>query len=269
MPARGAQEIGRPVPSRLEIEVLNKFKENDHRNVEEWMRKLPHLVKPCPPVGAPGKGGVNWVGLNADPCKAKYLAKCGITLPPPAAPCQPPSTRLRSAKSRDGGPARSGTGSVRLATSSTMPDLVPGTGASLASKSQRSTHVSRRSLNSVLTSKSVQDLVQKEVRKQLNKRSCHEHYLEQKLHFGDEFGTKSTDDVTDLKEKLYYGVSQTGDGRDAYLKARHKIMPQDRFYEPASVSQDVGWFNYLGPGKFVGKQLKTLDPDKFNGSLTP
>eukprot|EP00929_Paragymnodinium_shiwhaense_P013238 TRINITY_DN121104_c0_g1_i1.p1 TRINITY_DN121104_c0_g1~~TRINITY_DN121104_c0_g1_i1.p1 ORF type:complete len:198 (-),score=17.05 TRINITY_DN121104_c0_g1_i1:118-711(-) len=67
--------IGRPVPSNLAIEVFEKFKENDHKYMALKKEQFPELVKPPPRVGASGTLGVNWIGLNPDPCKAKYQAK--------------------------------------------------------------------------------------------------------------------------------------------------------------------------------------------------
>merc|ERR1712176_1072857 len=91
------------------------------------------------------------------------------------APCRPRSVRISSPKcgEDDVDAAVCETEDVQRARSSSMPSLSkPATGVSVTSKS-------RRSLTSVLTSKSVQDIVQKEVRKQLNNMSSHEHFLEQ------------------------------------------------------------------------------------------
>jgi len=71
-------EIGRPAPRPLEIEVLNKFKRHEVAYNDERRKKYAQYIKDPPEVGAPGTGAVIWVGLNPDPCKAKYLAKCGI-----------------------------------------------------------------------------------------------------------------------------------------------------------------------------------------------
>merc|ERR1719263_1023436 len=73
--AASAANIGRPVPTKLEIQVYEKFKEGDHKHMEKKKKLYPELVKPAPPVGAAGTGSVNWIGLNPDPCKAKHQAK--------------------------------------------------------------------------------------------------------------------------------------------------------------------------------------------------
>lgn len=49
-------------------------------------------------MGASGTGAVIWVGLNPDPCKAKYLAKCGIETGPKP---RPPSSPGTAAENRD------------------------------------------------------------------------------------------------------------------------------------------------------------------------
>jgi len=219
------------------------------------------------------------VGLNPDPCKSKYLAKLGILPAAEAAPAKKKKKKkkqqqveaeevaersgtLEEAKHREERPATDGQGSIQIARSPSLPAISrPATGISELSKSCRSSMYTSYTSTSVRTSKSVQDLVQKEVRKQLNRMSSHEHYLEQRLHCGNQFGTKCTADVQDLKEKIYFDVSHHGNGRAAYLDARSKIMPQDKFHEPDSCSHEIGWRCYAGPGKHIGKQLKPI-PEK-------
>jgi hypothetical protein len=266
--------MARPIPTKLEIECVEKFKVNDSNNMKACAKLYPHLAKPAPSVTAPGKGGVNWVGLNPDPCKAKYLAKCGISAPAPEpkkkkkkkSERKPEFEEIPRIPEEDENQEQSHLidgHSVRMARSPSLPPLSrhgsrPGTGASALSKSCFS---SMYTSTSVRTSKSVQDLVQKEVRKELNRMSSHEHYLEHKLVCGNQFGTKPTTDVTDLKEALYYDVSHNGYGRGAYLDARKKMFPQDKFYHSDTCAHDIGWDCYAGPGKFVGKQLKPV-PEK-------
>lgn len=67
----------RVVPSKLEIEVEERFRKWDTKYAGARAKLYPHLVKPTPGVGAPGKGSVMWVGLNPDPCKQKFLNKHG------------------------------------------------------------------------------------------------------------------------------------------------------------------------------------------------
>eukprot|EP00928_Gymnodinium_smaydae_P027215 TRINITY_DN21108_c0_g2_i1.p2 TRINITY_DN21108_c0_g2~~TRINITY_DN21108_c0_g2_i1.p2 ORF type:complete len:277 (+),score=57.52 TRINITY_DN21108_c0_g2_i1:143-973(+) len=262
---------GRPVPSKLEIEVAGRFKRNDSMNMEVTRNRYPHLEKPNPPVGAPGKGGVNWVGLNPDPCKAKYLAKQGGGGPTVVtAPMRPRNGRSASGAGSELGDAQedgtsrppgSAVGSAfgddgpRLLRSPSAPATA---NASLPGTAKTATTKTRRSLSSVLTTKSVQDAVQKEVRRQLNKMSTHGHFLDQRYHVGGEFGSRAVEETKDLKELVYYGVSHEGEGKKAYLKNRSLIMPQDRFYQPHTSAAEVGWGSYVGPNVFVGKQLERM-----------
>eukprot|EP00746_Dinoflagellata_sp_MGD_P162084 gnl/MRDRNA2_/MRDRNA2_89489_c0_seq1.p1 gnl/MRDRNA2_/MRDRNA2_89489_c0~~gnl/MRDRNA2_/MRDRNA2_89489_c0_seq1.p1 ORF type:complete len:212 (+),score=43.30 gnl/MRDRNA2_/MRDRNA2_89489_c0_seq1:68-703(+) len=73
------QNIGRPVPKKLEQEVVQKFMRFDSQYAEEKKKKFPHLVRGLPGPNDPGKGSVIWVGLNPDPCAAKWKAKMGLS----------------------------------------------------------------------------------------------------------------------------------------------------------------------------------------------
>lgn len=86
-----AQQIGRPVPKKLEQEVVEKFKRFDTKYAEEKKKKFPHLVKGLPGPNDPGKGSVIWVGLNADPCAAKFKAKQGLTSHAPSGTASMPN----------------------------------------------------------------------------------------------------------------------------------------------------------------------------------
>lgn len=67
--------IGRRPPKPLEVEVFRKFNKHDKQFIEAKRTEFSHLLKPPPGEGAAGTGSVNWVGLNVDPCKAKFLVK--------------------------------------------------------------------------------------------------------------------------------------------------------------------------------------------------
>lgn len=79
------------MPKPLEVEVIKKFLRHEARDAATRRVRHARLVKKLPAVGAPGMGSVTWVGLNPDPCKAKFLAKTGRanstgTLRPASAP---------------------------------------------------------------------------------------------------------------------------------------------------------------------------------------
>jgi len=46
----------------------------------------------------------------------------------------------------------------------------------------------------------------------------------------------------DQEQLLFEGVSREGEGRRKYLQERGKMMPQERFNEPQTAAQEVGWF---------------------------
>merc|ERR1719198_682026 len=104
-------------------------------------------------------------------------------------------------------------------------------------------------------------MVSDEVRRQLDKMSCNEHYLEQRLVLP---GKPAVDypapTPSDLREYLYDGVSQQEAGRYRYLYKRHRIMPQERSKFPTTSAAEVGWQAYGGKGVFVGKMLKKMQP---------
>eukprot|EP00933_Yihiella_yeosuensis_P041350 TRINITY_DN35742_c0_g1_i1.p1 TRINITY_DN35742_c0_g1~~TRINITY_DN35742_c0_g1_i1.p1 ORF type:complete len:320 (-),score=45.13 TRINITY_DN35742_c0_g1_i1:101-1027(-) len=81
--------IGRPVVRPLEVQVFEKFRRNDLRISEQLRKEYPHLIKPPPPIGHSGCGSVKWVGLNPDPCKAKFLEKQGLLSKSASAPTLP------------------------------------------------------------------------------------------------------------------------------------------------------------------------------------
>jgi len=66
---------GRYEPSPLEIQNRIKFNRWDHTFIERRRQEYPQLDKGNPGVGAYGRGAMSWVGCNADPSKAKFLAK--------------------------------------------------------------------------------------------------------------------------------------------------------------------------------------------------
>merc|ERR1711924_292966 len=66
--------------------------------------------------------------------------------------------------------------------------------------------------------------------------------------------------IDDLQELHYAGVSQEGEGRHGYLKARKAFFPQEKKEVPETSFQDVGWNVYLGKGKFIAKVPKPSPP---------
>jgi len=253
----------------------------DSQYSDDKKREYPDLVKPPPAIGAAGTGGVEWVGLNVDPCKAKWLAKCGIVRE-----TEDTSPKGKRKKKKPGEPAKpllqtkfdlSGymstaplpyphwqgelhgpferpktTGALSRAQS------CPGTVADDA-KSVRSKRTSLHS--SVVTRASIAEAVSDEVRRQLHKMSCHEHYLEQTLAMqGVPKCVKPAPTPADLNELIYYGTSHEEQGRHAYLHKRHRIMPQERSKLPTTSAGEIGWKAYGGKGKFVGKMLQPAKP---------
>jgi len=285
MPQTAAEDIGRPVPRKLEIEVVRKFMKYDSQYADEDRIRRPDLVKPPPEVGAPGTGGVKWVGLNVDPCKAKWLAKCGIN---------------RGDNSKDGevraAPAKKGFSLGSFLDTAPLPyphwqgglhgpferpkTERPQTESGLSRaqslpasrRGDAKSQVSKRTsmLSSVATRASVAKYVSEELQRQLGDMSCHQHYLEQTFQMpgapasqGDcktAAVVKPAPTPADLNELLYSGISAHGQGRAAYLDKRHRIMPQERSTAPMTAAAEVGWKAYGGKGVWVGKMLKRMQP---------
>lgn len=208
--------------------MLERFNRHDSKFVRARREVYPHLVKEVPAAGAAGRGGVGWIGLNPDPCKAKLLAKqkvAGRALRPISAPhlgrAQSTVTLQRSAAAID-----AGHGNVQQTEAASKreprPSSVP-SGGRYGRRSGRSQNI-----------------------------SSHQHFIEQKLELpeaitsdifkkplqGDEPKHMNADS---MREMLYLGVSYHGQGRRAYLRARAKIMPQDRSKAPLTTLSGLGW----------------------------
>mmetsp|Transcript_6783 Transcript_6783/g.12036 ORF Transcript_6783/g.12036 Transcript_6783/m.12036 type:complete len:289 (+) Transcript_6783:115-981(+) len=274
-----ASQIGRPVARPLEIEVFEKFKKYESKFTAEKAAQNPHLVRPAPSIGQAGNGCVNWVGLNPDPCKAKYLEKQGIIPGMPKKVEHKPEPKIKRKTDMysiplqtappTGAPSRAPTavGTGLLTRVESAPPATAMTSMTDATQrtSQSSLH-SRASIKS-LVEKAVSHQLQKLTRP-LDDMSSHEHYIEQKLRVGERpplsrFGNfrPSTDKLPDdLRELIYYGVSANQQGRRAYLEHRSRIMPQDKLERPEKDADNIGWDCYAGPGKFVGSQLKPFSP---------
>lgn len=270
MPAAAdAKDIGRPTPALLEIEVLNKFKRFDKEYADHRREEYPGLVKPPPGIGASGAGGVEWIGLNQDPCQAKFLAKQGIVRGNFAPPKKSSDNKelLKKGFSLSGylstaplpyphwqGELHGPFSRPRTEGGLSRAQSVPATAVSKRT-SMRSSAVTNA------TRSSVAEMVSKEVKRQLENMSCHEHYLEEVK------GLPGKPDLeypaptpSDLRELIYDGVSGQQKGRYRYLYKRHRIMPQERSQLPTTSAQEVGWKAYAGKGKFVGKMLERMKP---------
>lgn len=191
------------------------------------------MVKEVPAAGAAGRGGVGWIGLNPDPCKAKFLAKqkvAGRGLRPISAPslgrAQSTATPQRSAAAVD-----LGHGDVQQTEAAAQrkprPSSVP-SGGRYGRQSGRSQKI-----------------------------SSHQHFIEQKLELPEAIksdifekpmhGEKPKHmDADRMREMLYLGVSYHGEGRQAYLQARAKIVPQDRSKKPLTTLSGLGWDHSRG-----------------------
>jgi len=276
MPAAAdAKDIGRPVPAKLEIEVLKKFMKFDSEYAEDKRREFPNLVKPPPGIGEAGTGGVEWVGLNPDPCKAKYLAKMGIVRGQDAGSKggEPKQELVKKGFSLSGylstaplpyphwqGDLHGPFEKPKTAGSLSRAQSMPGTARDARSQCSKRTSM-HSSAVTAKTRASIAEIVSEEVQRQLDKMSCHQHYLEQTMHLqGVPSCVKPAPTPADLKELIYYGTSPELQGRYAYLQKRHRIMPQERDKAPVTAAAEVGWKAYAGKGKFVGKQLARMKP---------
>lgn len=283
MPAAAdAGQIGRPAASKLEIEVFEKFKNYEKKFNEAKARENPHLVRPAPTIGQAGNGCVNWVGLNPDPCKAKYLEKQGIVAGMPKKVEHKPEPKVKRKTDMysipletappTGAASRAPTAVGRLLTrvESAPVTAVPATAmSSLTDATQRTSNSSLRSRASIksLVEKAVSHQLQK-VTRRLDDMSSHEHFIEQTLRVGERpplsragnFRPSTEKLPEDLRELIYYGVSANEQGRHAYLQHRSRIMPKDRLEQPEKEADNIGWDCYAGPGKFVGQQLKPFSP---------
>lgn len=47
----------------------------------------------------------------------------------------------------------------------------------------------------------------------------------------------------DTQEIIYMGISKDGLGRKGFLRERSKLFPQDKFNEPITSAQEVGWYS--------------------------
>lgn len=219
-----AQGIGRRAALPLEVEVYRKFNRWDQKFIEGKKQEFPHLVRPPPGVGASGAGSVNWVGLNADPCLAKFKAKQGHV----KEMADPLKAKFFAQRGLN----------VMNAGSKSLPTL------------------SDSFYGKFRTGQHCRD-------KHLSRCSASLHYLEQKIKCTPLQRDQSTDvqpEQVPVEELLYSGVSRDSEGRSAYLRNRHQMAPQDKAKTPVTASQVVGWRCYRGPGKHVGKQLKPCEP---------
>lgn len=265
------------MPKKLEIEVLRKFMKYDSQYADDARRERPDLVKPPPELGASGTGGVKWVGLNVDPCKAKWLAKSGINR----------GDNSNEGEVRAEAPAKKGFSLSGFLDTAPLPyphwqgglhgpferprTERPQTESGLSRahslpasrRGDAKSQVSKRTsmLSSVATRASVAKYVSEELQRQLGDMSCHEHYLEQTFQLPGAKGiSKPAPTPDNLNELIYSGVSAHGQGRAAYLDKRHRIMPQERANAPTTAAAEVGWQAYGGKGVWVGKMLKRMQP---------
>jgi hypothetical protein len=253
----------------------------DTQYADDKRREYPHLEKPAPGMGAPGTGGVEWVGLNVDPCKAKWLAKCGIVrgegaLADTGKRAEAPAKKgfsLSGYLSTEALPYPHWQGGLHgpfdrpkterpqtesgMSHAQSLPSLVGSRRG--AAKSQCSKRTSMHS--SVMTKASIANLVSEEMQRQLGDMSHHQHYLEQTMCLpGAPKILKPAPTPANLNELIYYGVSADGQGKKAYLDKRHRIMPQERSDAPITAAAEVGWQAYGGKGKWVGKMLEKMKP---------
>lgn len=229
---------GRPVPRPLETEILEKFKRFDTVYAEQKKKKFPHLVTGPKEPNAPGSGSVIWVGLNPDPCKAKWLEKQGITRQRPRS--VPPGMGRSSAS----------TGSI---SSTHRKEGSPG-----VVKTSFAVSGAVRPFSAPLPSRKPRDL---------SRISSTQHFLEQsKGLYGEVWiggprpGFGAAVEPGHGLELLYSGVSAEEEGRGGYLKARKSLFPQEKYGHTQTSSQEVGWQAYAGPNKFVAKIPRKYKP---------
>jgi len=247
---KGGGEIGRPKPGKLEIEVVTKFMKHDRTSDDIRREKYPHLVKDAHLTK--GKGSVQWVGLNPDPCKAKYLLKSGITFEPP----EPRKNKGRPQSVPSATPARRPTASMddlhRIDWEACAPDY--GTMENIQSRQgtpayRSSTPAMTRPQSRQATPSRPSSVAQK---RDLSKLSWVNHFLEQRMvlpgilpqkHFTTlgAYPTTGAQKPDDLEELIYSGVSHNHEGRFAYLGARALMDPQQRTDLPATSAQEIAW----------------------------
>jgi len=204
----------------LEVEVYRKFARWDQKFIQGKKEEYPDLVKPPPGVGHSGAGSVNWVGLNPDPCKAKFQAK--------QAALKELEDPLKAAFIAKQGLVSAGTRSL------------PTLSTSMTSKF-RDRRLSRysASLHYLEQKKGMSPMQRDDVKESI---------------------ASGKSDIVPIEELLYSGISRDNEGRLAYLQNRHQMAPQDKAKNPLTAAQVVGWQCYRGPGKFVGQKAKRCEP---------
>lgn len=255
-----ALPTGRPVPRPLEVEIFGRFQRWDSRYADVRKEMYPHLVKPAPAVGDVGLGSVCWVGLNPDPCKAKFMNKGGAKRPAsaPSARCVRATHRTTVCRSSD-----SQDGAATPANSEKSKGLRPSSapcsgrrGRCIESRAGelRGPHCNLDAIAAAAAAQSAK-CTQAATPRQLGRMSANIHYLEQKLKLP---GGIPNDDASgpngcwrtarpaDFQELLYAGTSHEGKGRFSYLRARNTLQPQDKLTQPLTAAQEIGWTSTAG-----------------------
>jgi hypothetical protein len=213
---------------------VEKFKRFDTTYAEEKKKKFPHLVKGLPGPNDPGKGSVIWIGLNPDPCAAKWKAKMGITSTS-SMPNLPIFDEERPASTSSSAKLRSPSA----------------TGGQLAATAQSAFGLTSASMKR---------------RRDLARMSSIAHFLDQSKGLVDNAwnsgprpqpGPRGREDPQEL---LYAGVTQDGEGRYGYLKTRKALFPQEKTEMPETCFQEVGWKLYLGKGSFHANLPRPYPP---------
>ncbi|CAE8634231.1 unnamed protein product [Polarella glacialis] len=248
---------GRPVPRKLEIEVFERFRRWDLKGSERLREKYPHLVKPRPGLGAPGTGSVKWVGLNPDPCRAKFLEKQRKSRGTCSSPALLTGARPASApslhSSRACTPARMGTPATLAG--STTAEVDSNKGPQIAAP--------RRLLRP--SSAPAGDSRGAGAKRDLARMTAVKHYLEQSFKLPgmlppETFGpsgawpSKGATKTGRSPRVTLYGSKEGGNGmgRHAYLRARRTIAPQDKTPLPATAAHEVGWQHSSGkPARII------------------
>jgi len=219
--------IGRPKARPLEVEVYKKFARWDQKYIQNTANAFPELKKPPPGVGASGTGSVNWVGLNADPCKAKHDAKredAERMLDPKKCEFMAKHKLMHAGASSV--PSLSDTLTCKF-----RERKLPKYSASLHYLEQK------QGMGALQVGQGAAP----EANKGLPARPGKAGELP-------------------LEELLYSGISRDNEGRFAYLHNRHQMAPQHKSKTPVTASQVVGWQCYKGPGIFVGRKAKMCPP---------
>lgn len=205
-----------------------------------------------PSYGAPGTNSVVWVGLNTDPCKAKWLAKQGLTADTvaekkSARPSSAPTgTRPIMANSAIGG-SKDATEAVKDSAQAPRKLARPTSVPSGGRWGKSSDYPAAPTANQHPGGEP----------RPLAKMSCAEHFLNQKMQLPgglppEVFGpngpwpANGTVKPTDLQELLYLGTSADGKGRHAYLKARNTLDLHAKHARPITVSHELGWSHASG-----------------------